>query len=145
MADGTGVCRQHGPGAADARPCPDDRRLRRLQARRDRWSRRGRGGGFLPSFVIMLSILPALDRVRRLAWIKAMMRGMAAAVIGVLAVSLARLSPAAVPDPVALLILLGTVAATLFFQTGASKLMIGGAEIGVLRSRLPLTVFTRPF
>jgi len=100
---------------------------------------------FLPSFVIMLAILPALDRVRQLAWIKAMMRGMAPAVIGVLAVSLVRLSPAAVPDPVALFILVGTVAATLFFQTGAFKLMIGGAAIGVLRSRLPLTVFTRPF
>jgi chromate transporter len=100
---------------------------------------------FLPSFVIMLAILPALDRVRRLAWIKAMMRGMAPAVIGVLAVSLVRLSPAAVPDPVALLILLGTVAATLFLRTGAFKLMIGGAALGVLRSRLPVTVLTRPF
>jgi chromate transporter len=100
---------------------------------------------FLPSFVIMLAILPALDRVRQLAWIKAMMRGMAPAVIGVLAVSLVRLSPAAVPDPVALLILVGTVAATLFLRTGALKLMIGGAALGVLRSRLPLTVLTRPF
>jgi chromate transporter len=100
---------------------------------------------FLPSFVIMLAILPALDRVRQLAWIKAMMRGMAPAVIGVLAVSLIRLSPAAVPDPVALLILIGTVAATLFLGTGAFKLMIGGAALGVLRSRLPLTVLTRPF
>jgi chromate transporter len=100
---------------------------------------------FLPSFVIMLAILPALDRVRQLAWIRAMMRGMAPAVIGVLAVSLVRLSPAAVPDPVALLILVGTVAATLFLRTGALKLMIGGAALGVLRSRLPLTVLTRPF
>ena len=100
---------------------------------------------FLPSFVIMLAILPALDRVRQLTWIKAMMRGMAPAVIGVLAVSLVRLSPAAVPDPVAVLILAGTVAATLFLRTGAFKLMIGGAALGVLRSRLPLTVLTRPF
>lgn len=100
---------------------------------------------FLPSFVIMLAILPALDRVRQLAWIKAMMRGMAPAVIGVLAVSLVRLCPAAVPDPVAVLILVGTVAATLFLRTGAFKLVIGGAALGVLRSRLPLTVLTRPF
>src|SRR5437660_3972398 len=100
---------------------------------------------FLPSFVLMLAILPVLNRVRQLAWIKAMMRGMAPAVIGVLTVSLVRLSPAAVPDPVALLILVGTVAATLFLRTGAFKLIIGGAALGVLRSRLPLTVLTRPF
>jgi len=30
-------------------------------------------------------------------------------------------------------------------QAGAFKLMIGGAALGVLRSRLPLTVLTRPF
>src|SRR5262249_1504793 len=46
---------------------------------------------FLPSFVIMLAILPALDRVRKLAWVRAIMKGMAPAVIGVLAVSLVRL------------------------------------------------------
>src|SRR5438105_5472062 len=67
---------------------------------------------FLPSFVIMLAILPVLDPVRQMAWVKATMKGMAPAVIGVLAVSLIRLSPAAVPDPFALLILIGTIAAT---------------------------------
>ena len=93
---------------------------------------------FLPSFVIMLAILPALDRVRQMAWVKATMRGMAPAVIGVLAVSLIRLSPAAVPDPFALLILIGTIAATLCAPDRArSRLMIGGAVLGVLRSQLP--------
>ena len=38
-----------------------------------------------------------------------------------------------------------TVAAVLFLRTGAFKLMIGGAVLGVLRSRLPITVLTRPF
>src|SRR5262249_35901861 len=46
---------------------------------------------FLPSFVIMLVILPVLDRVRQLAWMRAVMKGMGPAVIGVLAVSLVRL------------------------------------------------------
>lgn len=45
---------------------------------------------FLPSFVLMLVILPALDRVRALRWTQAVMRGMAPAVIGLLAVSLFR-------------------------------------------------------
>ena len=100
---------------------------------------------FLPSFVIMLAILPILDRVRQLAWMKAVMRGMSPAVIGVLAVSLVRLSPAAVPDPPALLILIGTIAATLAFRVGAFKLMLGGAVLGVVRSWLPPSVLTRPF
>ena len=100
---------------------------------------------FLPSFVIMLAILPVLDRVRQMAWMKAAMRGMSPAVIGVLAVSLVRLSPAAVPDPLALLILIGTIAASLALRAGAFKLMLGGAILGVVRSQLPLSVLTRPF
>jgi len=100
---------------------------------------------FLPSFVIMLAILPVLDRVRQLAWVKAVMKGMGPAVIGVLAVSLVRLSPAAVPDPWALVILIGTVAAALALRIGAFKLMFGGAATGVLRSQLPLGALTRPF
>jgi chromate transporter len=100
---------------------------------------------FLPSFVIMLAILPVLDRVRQLAWVKAVMKGMAPAVIGVLAVSLVRLSPSAVPDLVALAILIGTVAAGMALRIGAFKLMFGGAVVGLLRSQFPLGVLTRHF
>jgi len=100
---------------------------------------------FLPSFVIMLAILSGLDRVRQLAWMKAMMKGMAPAVIGVLAVSLVRLSPAAVGDPLALLILIGTVAATLALRIGAFKLMTGGAVLSVLRSQFLANVLARHF
>lgn len=92
---------------------------------------------FLPSFVIMLAILPVLDRVRTLAWVTAVMKGMGPAVIGLLAVSLVRLAPAAVPDPVALALLIGTIVAAMAFRVGPFKLMIAGALIGVLRSRHP--------
>jgi chromate transporter len=92
---------------------------------------------FLPSFIIMLIILPVLDRVRKLAWMRAVMKGMGPAVIGVLAVSLMRLAPAAVPDPVAIVILAATIVAVMLFRVGAFKLMIAGAILGVLRSRLP--------
>ena len=93
---------------------------------------------FLPSFVIMLAILPVLDRVRKLAWVRAVMKGMGPAVIGVLAVSLARLTPAAIPDPLALLILIATIATALALRLGPFKLMGGGAAVGVLRGQLPL-------
>ncbi len=95
------------------------------------------GAAFLPSFVIMLGVLPVLDRIRKLAGVRAVMKGMAPAVIGVLAVSLFRLAPAALPDPVAVVILAATLLALVAFRIGAFKLMIAGALLGVLRSALP--------
>ena len=92
---------------------------------------------FLPSFVIMLAILPVLDRVRKLAWVRAVMRGMAPAVIGVLIVSLIRLAPAALPDPFAIAILAATIGLQMALGVGAFKLMAAGAVLGVLRSYLP--------
>jgi len=92
---------------------------------------------FLPSFVIMLAILPILDRVRKLGWVRAVMRGMAPAVIGILAISLIRLAPAALPDPLAMFILAATVTAQIAFGIGAFKLMGAGAVLGVLRSQAP--------
>jgi chromate transporter len=92
---------------------------------------------FLPSFVIMLVILPVLDRVRKLAWMRAVMKGMAPAVIGVLAVSLVRLVPAALPDPFAVAILAATLLALTMTKLGVFKLMMAGAALGILRGRLP--------
>ena len=97
----------------------------------------GAGAAFLPSFIIMLVILPMLERVRTLAWVKAVMKGMAPAVIGILAVSLVRLAPAALPDPFATVILAATLIALMAFRIGAFNLMIAGAVLGVLRRRLP--------
>jgi chromate transporter len=93
---------------------------------------------FLPSFIIMLIVLPVLDRVRKLAWMRAVMKGMGPAVIGVLAVSLIRLAPAALPDPFAIAILAATLLALIIFKTGVFRLMIAGAALGVLRSYLPV-------
>src|SRR4029450_7955883 len=42
---------------------------------------------FLPSFALMLGILPTFDRVRNLAWARAVIQGIAPGVIGVLAVA----------------------------------------------------------
>jgi len=88
---------------------------------------------FLPSFVIMLTILPVLDRIRQLGWVRAVMKGMGPAVIGVLAVSLVRLAPTAAPDLFAFAILTGTIVAAIAFRVGAFTLMIGGAVLGILR------------
>jgi chromate transporter len=91
---------------------------------------------FLPSFIIMLAILPVFDRVRTLAWTKAAMRGVGPAVMGVLAMFLVRMAPHALPDPMAVAILIGTLIALLAWRVGALKLMGAGAVVGMLWSRL---------
>jgi chromate transporter len=93
-------------------------------------------GIFLPSFILMLSILPAFERVRKLIWAKAALRGIGPAVIGVITVSLFRMAPYALPDPLAIALLIGTVVALLAWRIGAIKLVLVGALVGVLRSRL---------
>lgn len=76
---------------------------------------------FVPSFVLMLSILPAFENVRKLAWTKAAMKGIGPAVIGVLAVSLFQIAPHALPDVFARTILAATVRWS-FCSSGASAL-----------------------
>jgi chromate transporter len=91
---------------------------------------------FLPSFVMMLAILPAFDRVRTLVWMKAVIQGIGPAVIGVMAVALSRLAPAAAPDLVAVLVLVAAVAVLLLAQVAPLKAMLGGTVFGVLRGWL---------
>jgi chromate transporter len=96
----------------------------------------GAAAAFGPSFVLMVAILPAFDRVRKLLWTRAAIRGISPAVIGVLAVSLFQLAPHALPDPFAIAVLVATVIALLLWRVGTVKLMIAGSVLGVLRSRL---------
>jgi chromate transporter len=96
----------------------------------------GGAAAFLPSFVMMLAILPALDRIRKLMWTRAALRGIAPAVIGVLAVSLIRLAPYAVPDVLALATLTATVLVLMVWRVATFKVMLVGAILGIARSRL---------
>ena len=91
---------------------------------------------FLPSFIFMLAVLPIFDRVRTLGWIAAAMRGVRPAVSGMFAVTLARMAPPALPDLWAFVLLVATVIALVVWRMGAAKLMLAGAMVGVLRSRL---------
>ncbi len=91
---------------------------------------------FLPSFVLMVAVLPVFERVRTLAWARAAMQGIGPGVIGVLAVSLARLLPHAAPDSFAAVVLVLTVAALAAWRVAPLKLMLAGAVVGAARSRL---------
>jgi len=91
---------------------------------------------FLPSFVLMLTLLPAFERIRNLAWARAVIQGIVPGVIGVMAVALARMAPAAAPDPLALAVLLATLVVLLVWRVAPLKLMLAGALVGLLRQRL---------
>jgi chromate transporter len=76
------------------------------------------GAAFLPSFILMRAILPVLERVGKLAWTRAVMRGMGPAVVGVIAVSLVRLAPYALPDVFAVGILVASLVALALRRLG---------------------------
>lgn len=85
---------------------------------------------FLPSFLLMLSILPVLERFRSLGWVKAAMGGIAPAVVGTICVSIVQLAPHAAPDWFTAVLLTGTVVCMLLWRTGPLRLLIGGALTG---------------
>lgn len=87
---------------------------------------------FLPSFILALSVLPFLDRVRELAWIKAAMRGIAPAVVGAITLTVAQLAPHAAPDFFSAAVLLVTVAVLLAWRLPVISLVLAGGLIGVL-------------
>jgi chromate transporter len=93
---------------------------------------------FLPAFVLMLTIVPALKRFRQLLWIKAAMSGIVGAVIGVLAVSIARLLPHGVPDAFTFVIFALTVAGILLWRLAPVTLMLTGSVIGIVARLKPL-------
>jgi chromate transporter len=92
------------------------------------------GAAFLPSFILMLAILPVLDRVRRLTWTRAVLRGMGPAVVGILAMSLFRLAPHALPDLFAVAILIVSLVGLIVYRWGPVRLMIAGSSLGALRA-----------
>ena len=90
------------------------------------------GAIFLPSFVMVLSILPLLRRMKDLQWLRAFMRGVAPAVIGALGVSVVQMAPHAAPDLFTWCLLGATIAIVLFSKLGPLPLMAGGGALGFL-------------
>ena len=87
---------------------------------------------FLPSFVMMLSVLPLLQRMNDLQWLRAFMRGVTPAVIGALGASLTQMVPRAAPDPFTACLLILTVGALLLRNIGPLPLVFGGAVLGLI-------------
>jgi len=87
---------------------------------------------FLPSFLMILSILSLLQRMKDLQWLRAFMRGVAPAVIGALAVSLVQIAPHAAPDVFTWILMALTVGVILLRNVGPLPLVASGAVIGLL-------------
>ncbi len=87
---------------------------------------------FLPSFVLMLSVVPVLERVRRIAWMNAALKGVGPAVIGMIGVALLQMLPQAVPDLVTGLLTLATVVTMTAWRLGPLPLMTAGGAVGVV-------------
>jgi chromate transporter len=87
---------------------------------------------FVPSFVLMLSLLPMLEHLERVAWLNAARQGMSAAIIGMIAVALLKLLPTAVSGFVPGVLALATVGAMVGWRVGPIPLMAVGAAIGAI-------------
>jgi chromate transporter len=85
---------------------------------------------FLPSFLLMLAILPWMARIKEWRWMKAALRGIGPAVIGLLLVALLQMLPAAVTDVFTGLLMLAAVAGLMIWRVGPLPPMLAGATAG---------------
>ena len=87
---------------------------------------------FLPSFVLMLGILPMLERIQGITWMRAAQKGISPAVIGMIAVAMLQMLSKAVPDWLAGVLMIGTMVLLVMRRSGPLPLMLAGGAIGWL-------------
>jgi chromate transporter len=96
------------------------------------------GAIFLPSFILLLSILPWLERFRSLKWVRAAMRGVSPAVVGAIALTVVHLVPTAAPDAFTGVLFVATIAGVLLWQMPAVSAVVGGGILGILARSLAM-------
>jgi chromate transporter len=87
---------------------------------------------FVPSFVLMLSLLPMLEHLERVAWLTAARQGMNPAIIGMIAVALLKVLPTAVSGLFPGVLALATVGAMVGWRVSPVPLMAVGAALGAM-------------
>ena len=85
---------------------------------------------FLPSFLLMLSILPWMARIKEWRWMKAALKGIGPAVIGLLLVALGQMIPAAVTDVFTAVLMLAAVTGLLIWRVSPLPPLLAGAALG---------------
>jgi chromate transporter len=87
---------------------------------------------FLPSFLMMLSILPWMARIKEWRWMKAALKGIGPAVIGLLLVALGQMLPAAVTDVFTGLLMLAAITGLMIWRVGPLPPILAGAAAGLI-------------
>ncbi len=87
---------------------------------------------FVPPCALLLGILPLLERIQHVAWLKAALKGIGPAIVGMTAVALLRMLPTAVPGVVPAALALGTVVVMLAWRVSPLPLLAVGGVIGLL-------------
>jgi len=89
-------------------------------------------GMFLPSFVFVALSNPLIPRLRRSAWVGALLDGVNAASLGLMAAVTWQLGRASLVDPLTLGIAVLALALSIRFKLNSTWLVLGGALVGVL-------------
>jgi len=89
-------------------------------------------GMFLPSFVFVALSNPLIPRMRRSAWVGALLDGVNAAALGLMAAVTWQLGRASLVDPLTLGIAVLALALSIRFKLNSTWLVLGGALVGVL-------------
>jgi chromate transporter len=87
---------------------------------------------FLPSFLLMLSILPMFERIKRIVWMRFALKGISPAVIGMISVALVQMLPKAVPNWITVALAIATIVLMIARRCGPLPLMVAGGAIGLL-------------
>ncbi|HNS37850.1 MAG TPA: chromate efflux transporter [Anaerolineaceae bacterium] len=91
-------------------------------------------GIFLPSFIIVAISNPFIPRLRASPWLGALLDGVNAASLGLMAAVCIQIGRASLVDPLTLLIALISLALLLKFKVNSTWLIAGGALVGWLGS-----------
>lgn len=93
-------------------------------------------GIFLPSFVFVALINRIVPAIRRSPWAGALLDGVNAAALGLMAGVTVQLGAAALLDPLTVALALGAALLLFRYQVNSAWLVLGGGVIGLLAQRL---------
>jgi chromate transporter len=98
-------------------------------------------GIFLPSFVFVYLSNPFIPRMRRSPWLGALLDGVNAAALGLMAAVTFDLARAALIDPLTIVLVLVAAVALIHYKVNSTWLIVGGGLVGLayaLLTRQPL-------
>jgi chromate transporter len=93
-------------------------------------------GIFLPSFIFVAISNPLIPRMRKSAWVSALLDGINVASLGLMASVTWQLGRASLTDPLTILVALGSFVLLIWLKVNSTWLIAGGGLIGLLSATL---------